>query len=121
MDLTRSEGDFLRDMKYVEEPGIDSIWHQIWTDTVSDFPRLASSAAHIYGHPRAFTETFAAYRPEPDATMARYILNEEVVRGVNVIETMFYPATSPLTHSGLQRLHRRRREHRCVRGEGHRR
>jgi hypothetical protein len=95
MDLTRSEGDFLRDMKYVEEPGIDSIWHQIWTDTVSDFPRLASSAAHVYGHPRAFTETFAAYRPEPDVTMARYILNEEVVRGVNVIETMFYPATSP--------------------------
>ncbi|MGA2439087.1 MAG: glycosyl hydrolase [Acidobacteriaceae bacterium] len=95
MDLVRSEGDFERDMKYVEEPGIDSIWHQIWTDTVSDFPRLASSAAHVYGHPRAFTETFAAYRPEPDATMARYILNEEVVRGVNVIETMFYPATSP--------------------------
>ena len=95
MDLTRSEGDFLRDMKYVEEPGIDSIWHQIWTDTVSDFPRLASSAAHVYGHPRAFTETFAAYRPEPDVTMARYILNEQVVRGVNVIETMFYPATSP--------------------------
>ena len=23
MDLARSEGDFLRDMKYVEEPGID--------------------------------------------------------------------------------------------------
>jgi hypothetical protein len=95
MELVRSEGDFERDMKYVEEPGIDAIWHQIWTDTVSDFPRLASSAAHVYGHPRAFTETFAAYRPEPDATMARYILNEEVVRGVNVIETMFYPATSP--------------------------
>jgi hypothetical protein len=95
MELVRSEGDFLRDMKYVEEPGIDAIWHQIWTDTVSDFPRLASSAAHVYGHPRAFTETFAAYRPEPDATMARYILNEEVVRGVNVIETMFYPATAP--------------------------
>jgi hypothetical protein len=95
MELVRSEGDFERDMKYVEEPGIDAIWHQIWTDTVSDYPRLASSAAHVYGHPRAFTETFAAYRPEPDATMARYILNEEVVRGVNVIETMFYPATSP--------------------------
>ena len=29
------------------------------------------------------------------STMARYILNEQVVRGVNVIETMFYPATSP--------------------------
>ena len=66
MELMRSEGDFMRDMKYVEEPGIDAIWHQIWTDTISDYPRLASSAAHVYGHPRAFTESFAAYRPEPD-------------------------------------------------------
>jgi hypothetical protein len=95
MDLTRSEGDFLRDMKYVEEPGIDSIWHQIWTDTVSDFPRLASSAAHVYGHPQSFTESFAAYRPAPDITLARYILNEQLVRGINVMETMFYSATRP--------------------------
>ena len=95
MDLTRSEGDFIRDMKYVEVPGIDSIWHQIWTDTVSDFPRLAASAAHIYGHPQSFTESFAAYRPAPDVTMARYILNEQLVRGINVMETMFYSATRP--------------------------
>lgn len=95
MDLTRSEGEFLRDMKYVEVPGIDTIWHQIWTDTVSDFPRLAASASHVYGHPRAFTESFAAYRPEPDITMARYILNEQLVRGVNLFEAMFYPATNP--------------------------
>ena len=95
MDLTRSEGDFIRDMKYVEVPGIDAIWHQIWTDTISDYPRLASSAAHIYGHPQSFTESFAAYRPAPDITLARYILNEQLVRGINVMETMFYPATRP--------------------------
>jgi hypothetical protein len=95
MDLTRSEGDFERDMKYVEVPGIDTIWHQIWTDTISDFPRLASSAAHVYGHPRSFTESFAAYQPAPDITMARYILNEQVIRGINVIETMHYSASPP--------------------------
>jgi len=94
MQLTRSEGDFLRDMKFVEEPGIDAIWHQIWTDTVSDFPRLASSAAHVYGHPRSFTESFAAYRPAPDVTLARYIINEQIVRGINTIETMFYSSTA---------------------------
>ncbi len=94
MDLTRSEGDFLRDMQYVQVPGIDSIWHQIWKDTISDFPRLAASASHVYGHPRAFTESFAAYRPEPDVDMARYILNEQFVRGVNLIETMYFPASS---------------------------
>jgi alpha-L-rhamnosidase len=94
MDLTRSEGEFLRDMQYVQVPGIDTIWHQIWKDTISDFPRLAVSASHVYGHPRAFTESFAAYRPAPDVDMARYILNEQFVRGVNLVETMYFPATS---------------------------
>lgn len=94
MQLTRSEGDFFRDMKYVQVPGIDAIWHQIWTDTISDYPRLASSAAHVYGHPRAFTESFAAYRPAPDVAMARYILNEQFVRGVNLVETMYFPASA---------------------------
>jgi hypothetical protein len=92
--LVHSEGEFLRDMKFVQVPGIDTIWHQIWTDTISDFPRLAASAAHVYGHPRAFTESFAAYRPAPDITMARYILNEQMVRGVNLVETMYYPSTA---------------------------
>ena len=94
LQLTRSEGDFFRDMRSVQVPGIDSIWHQIWTDTVSDFPRLASSVSHAYGKPRAFTETFAAYRPQPDIDMARYILNEQFVRGINLIEMMYFPATS---------------------------
>src|SRR6185437_14879132 len=78
----------------VEVPGIDAIWHQIWTDTISDYPRLASSEAHVYGKPRAFTESFAAYRPVPDVAMARYILNEQFVRGINLVEMMYFPATS---------------------------
>jgi hypothetical protein len=94
LSLAQSEGDFFRDMRFVQVPGIDSIWHQIWTDTVSDFPRFASSAAHVYGHPRAFTESFAAYRPMPDLTMARYILNEQFARGINLVEAMYFPATS---------------------------
>lgn len=93
LHLAQSEGDFFRDMQYVEVPGIDTIWHQIWTDTVSDFPRLAASVAHVYGHPRSFTESFAAYRPEPDIAMARYIINEQMVRGVNLVETMHYSAS----------------------------
>ncbi len=94
MELTHSEGSFFRDMRYVQVPGIDAIWHQIWTDTISDFPRLASSVSHVYGKPRAFTESFAAYRPVPDVTMARYIVNEQFVRGVNLVEMMYFPATS---------------------------
>ena len=94
MELTHSEGSFFRDMSAVEVPGIDAIWHQIWTDTVSDYPRLASSVSHAYGRPRAFTESFAAYRPAPDVQMARYIINEQFVRGINLVEMMYFPATS---------------------------
>lgn len=94
LHLVQSEGDFFRDMRYVQVPGIDTIWHQIWTDTISDFPRLAASASHVYGHPRSFTESYAAYRPVPDVAMARYIINEQMVRGVNLIETMHYSASS---------------------------
>ena len=94
MQLVRSEGDFMRDMKYVEVPGIDAIWHQVWTDTISDYPRLASSAAHVYGHPRSFTESFGAYRPAPDLAMARYVLNEQIVRGITMTEGMSYGASS---------------------------
>ena len=95
MQLVHSEGEFIRDMKYVEVPGIDAIWHQIWTDTVADYPRLASSAAHIYGHPRSFTESFGAYRPAPDITMARYVFNEQIIRGITLTEGMSYGASSP--------------------------
>ena len=94
MALVHSEGDFFRDMQTVEVPGVDAIWHQIWKDTISDYPRLASSVSHVYGKPRAFTESFAAYRPTPDVEMARYILNEQFVRGINLVEMMYFPATS---------------------------
>jgi len=94
LQLVRSEGDFFRAMRPVQIPGIDSIWHQIFPDTISDFPRLASSASHLYGKPRAFTESFAAYRPEPSITDARYVLNEQFVRGINLVETMYYPGSA---------------------------
>ncbi len=94
MELARSEGSFFRDMQDMQVPGIDAIWHQIWTDTISDYPRLASSVSHVYGKPRAFTESFAAYRPMPNLEQARYILDEQFVRGINLVEVMYFPATS---------------------------
>jgi hypothetical protein len=95
LELTHSEGDFFRDMRSVQVPGIDTTRHQIWTDTISDFPWLASSVAHVYGKPRAFTESFASYAPPADAAMARYVLNEQFVRGVNMAELMYFSSSSP--------------------------
>jgi len=94
LELTQSEGDFFRDMRSVQVPGIDTTRHQIWTDTISDFPRLASSVSHVYGKPRAFTESFASYKPPADVAMARYVLNEQFVRGVNLAEIMYFPSSN---------------------------
>jgi hypothetical protein len=89
--LAVTEGDFLRDLNVVQIPGVDAIWHQIWQDNTPDFPKLASSSAHLSGHPRAFTESFASYRPTPTAVDARFILNEQIIRGINLVEVMHYP------------------------------
>jgi len=94
LDLVRSEGDFFRCMRHVQMPGIDTIWSQIWMDKVADFPKYASSAAHLFARPRAFTESFAAYKPAPNVEQAKWILNHQLVRGINMVEVMFVPASS---------------------------
>ena len=94
MELTHSEGSFFRDMRDVKVPGIDAIWHQIWKDTI----RISRGwrAPHRtfmenLGHsPRASQHTV----PRQMLTMARYIVNEQFVRGVNLVEMMYFPATS---------------------------
>jgi hypothetical protein len=94
MDLARSEGDYFKDMRYVQVPGVDAIWHQIWYDNVADFPKIASSAAHMYGRSRALSESFAAYTPKPTVTDVRWVVNEQLVRGINLFEYMFWPSSA---------------------------
>lgn len=91
--LAISDGDYFKCFRHIQIPGIDIIWHQVWMDNPADFPKLASSAAHLYGHPRAMCEAFAAYRPPPNLEQARWLLNFLMVRGINRIEYMFWPAS----------------------------
>ncbi len=92
--LVRSEGDFFKDMRSVQIPGIDVIWHQLWPGLVADFPKFASSAAHLNGRPRSLSESFAAMKPAPDIQQARWIINHQLVRGINLFEFMFFGSTS---------------------------
>ena len=93
-DLTRTEGDFFQEMQDLQIPGVDAIWNQVWPGKVANFPKLASSAAHLFGRPRAFSESFAAYRPAPTVDQARWAVNYQLARGINLFEFMFYPASS---------------------------
>ena len=95
--LVRSSGDFFRNMRHVGVPGVDAIWAQIWMDHVADYPKLASSAAHLYGRPRAFTESFAAYTYRPSVLQAKWVLDYQLVRGINFVQIMFMSASTPRT------------------------
>jgi len=87
--LVKSEGDYFKNMRHVGVPGVDVIWSQIWMDHIADYPKLASSAAHLFGKPRAFTESFAAFTYRPSVSQAKWVLDYELVRGINSVQIMF--------------------------------
>jgi hypothetical protein len=89
-DLIRNEGDFFRDMRYVEVPGIDNLGQLTpsavhtpdgtW-DVNNNFPKLASSAAHLFGKPKVWTESGGGPGIE-----GKYSLDYQIVRGVNTLQ-----------------------------------
>jgi hypothetical protein len=92
--LVKSEGDFFKDMRHVGVPGVDAIWAQIWMDHEADYPKLASSASHVFGRPRSFTESFAAYTYKPTVTQAKWVVDYQLVRGINLVEIMFMASSA---------------------------
>lgn len=92
----RSSGDFFRDLRSVSIPGIDVIWSQIYPGRgPADFPKFASSVAHVYGHPRALSESFAAFRDPVTLDVARWVVNQQLVRGICLFEFMFFVSSAP--------------------------
>lgn len=96
--LAIANGDYFKCMRDVQVPGVDVIWHQMWHDVVADFPKLASSAAHLSGHPQAMSESFAAMGgnyPTPNFDEVGWILNHQIALGITHFEYMFMPASAP--------------------------
>ncbi len=85
----KMEGDPFRNLSRVQVPGIDVIWSQIWYGSNTEFPRLASSTAHVYGRQRAFSESFAAYLKNLDIPSVKYVVDYQIARGINFFEFMF--------------------------------
>ena len=89
-DLIRNEGDFFRDMRHVQVPGIDNL-SQLRPELVNredttyatnnNFPKLASSAAHLFGRPRAWTEQGGGLGVE-----GKYQLDYQLVRGMSALQ-----------------------------------
>jgi hypothetical protein len=89
-DLIRNEGDFFRDMRHVQVPGIDNL-SQLLPELVNredstyatnnNFPKLASSAAHLYGRPKAWTEAGGGL-----GVAGKFQLDYQLVRGMNAVQ-----------------------------------
>jgi len=94
MALAQSGGDFFEDLRHVQIPGIDAIWNQIWLGKIADFPKYASSVAHIYGHQKAMSESFAAYNIPPNVDQAKWVTDHQFARGINLFEWMYWPAST---------------------------
>jgi len=90
MALERSEGDYFRDNRYVEVPGIDNLSQLIpslvhtpdgtWNIN-NNFPKLASSAAHLFGKPKVWAEEGGGVGID-----GKYQIDFQMVRGVNALE-----------------------------------
>jgi len=88
--LERSEGDYFRDNRYVEVPGIDNL-NQLVPNAVhtpdgtwnvnNNFPKLASSAAHLFGKPKVWAEEGGGTGID-----GKYQLDFQLVRGVTLLQ-----------------------------------
>ena len=88
--LEHSEGDYFRDERFVQVPGIDNL-DQLLPDLVhkpdgvwsinNNFPKLASSAAHLFGKPKVWAEDGGAAGVD-----GKYQLDFQAVRGVNALQ-----------------------------------
>ena len=76
-DLIRNEGSLFRCLRYAGLPGIDNL-SQIKPGAVTDFPKLASSAAHLYGRPQIWTEQGGGMGQD-----GKFVTDYQFVRGIN--------------------------------------
>ena len=88
-DLIRNEGSFFRDMRYVGVPGIDNL-NQIRPGIVADFPKLASSAAHLFGRPLIWTEQGGGV-----GQTGKFVTDYQFVRGINYMNIRGLSAAPP--------------------------
>ncbi len=92
-----ADGNFFRVLNRVQIPGVDVINSHVAPGVDNDFPKLASSVAHVYGKPRAFSETMGAVRG--DLLKSKQVLNYQFARGINYFEYNFWSSKSQTAES----------------------
>ncbi|MGD0382951.1 MAG: glycosyl hydrolase [Thermoguttaceae bacterium] len=96
-DLIKNEGSFFRDMRYVGVPGVDNLG-QIKPGVVADFPKLAGSAAHLFGRPLIWDEEGGSTGVD-----GKFVIDYQLVRGINYMNIRGLNRVTPAAaHEGAQ-------------------
>jgi len=77
------DADFFGSLMNVSEPGVDVIWRQIYYGCATDFPKLAGSAADVWGKQRAMSESFAVFGSGTTYEQMKFVTDYQLARGVN--------------------------------------
>jgi hypothetical protein len=93
-DLIKNEGSFWRDMRYVGVPGIDNLT-QTRGGPGADFPKLAGSAAHLFGRPLVWTEQGGG-----GGQNGKAVFDFQLVRGINYMNISGLTAAAPAQADG---------------------
>lgn len=81
--LASVSGHFFKNSWYNDDPGIDVINDDIEIGRFNDFPRFAGSAKRLMGKERALSETFALMGIGLSPDRQRFIMEHQVIRGVD--------------------------------------
>ncbi len=85
-------GDFFKNNKYSDAPGVDYIWAQIRPGHTADYPRLAGSFRRMTGKAHALSESFAAVGRCLTPDYMRWAAEYQAMRG---IDRFFFMIAAP--------------------------
>jgi hypothetical protein len=78
--MIHNEGDFFRDMRHVNVPGIDNL-NRIGPGREANWTKLASSAAHLFGRPKAWEESGGG-----PGELGKFVTDFHFARGVTALQ-----------------------------------
>ncbi len=81
--LNSVSGDFFKNNKFNDSPGVDYIWAQIRPDHTADFPRFAGSFRRMTGKSHAMSESFAATGLCLTPDYMRWAMEYQALRGID--------------------------------------
>lgn len=76
-------GDFFKNSRYNDSPGVDYIWAQIRPGIAADYPRFAGSFSRMTGKAHATSESFAATGRCMTPDYMRWAMEHQAIRGID--------------------------------------